>query len=156
MNYYEKVMILDANIDDNAVNETVERVKSVIVSKGGEVLKTENWGRRKLAYELNKHQKGNYVLLFFKSPPDTILELEKLSKIVDSIIKFMVVRIIKKKQIEKMLKSVADAQAKKSAASAEAAKPAIPVEPAQTAEPAQTETQTTQDSEKSPEGNDVQ
>jgi small subunit ribosomal protein S6 len=150
MNYYEKVMILDSNIDDNAVNETIERVKSVIVSKGGEVLKTEHWGRRKLAYELNKHQKGNYVLLFFKSPPDTILELEKLSKIVDSIIKFMVVRIIKKKQLEKMLKSVADAQAKESAASAEPAKPAVP------AEPAQTETQTTQDSEKSPEGNDVQ
>ncbi len=147
MNYYEKVMILDANIDDNAVNETVEKVKNVIVSKGGEIFKTENWGRRKLAYELNKHQKGNYVLLFFKSPPDTILELEKLSKIVDAIVKFMVVRIVKKKQIEKMLKSVADAQAKASAASAEPAKPA---------EPAQIETQTTQDSEKSAEENDVQ
>jgi len=150
MNYYEKVMILDSNLDDNAVNETVERVKNVIVSKGGEIFKTENWGRRKLAYELNKHQKGNYFLLFFKSPPDTILELEKLSKIVDSIIKFMVVRIVKKKQIEKMLKSVADAQAKANAASAE---PAKPVEPA---EPAPTEPQTTQDSEKSPEENDVQ
>jgi small subunit ribosomal protein S6 len=152
MNYYEKVMILDPNIDDNAVNETVERVKSVIVAKGGEILKTENWGRRKLAYELNKHQKGNYVLLFFKSPPDTILELEKLSKIVDSIIKFMVVRIVKKKQIEKMLKSVADAQAKASTAPVA---PVAPAEPAQPTEPEQTETQTTQDSEKSPEENDV-
>ena len=141
MNYYEKVMILDPNIDDNAVNETIERVKNVIVSKGGEIFKTDNWGRRKLAYELNKHQKGNYVLLFFKSPPDTILELEKLSKVVDSIIKFMVVRIIKKKQIDKILKSVAEAKAKESTASAE---------------PAQTETQTTQDSEKSPEENNVQ
>ena len=150
MNYYEKVMILDANIDDNAVNETVERIKSVIVSKGGEIFKTENWGRRKLAYELNKHQKGNYVLLFFKSPPETILELEKLSKIVDSIIKFMVVRIVKKKQIDKMLKSVADAKAKASTASAK------PVEPAQTAETAQTETPAAQDSEKSPEENNVQ
>jgi small subunit ribosomal protein S6 len=155
MNYYEKVMILDSNIDDNAVNETVERVKSVIVAKGGEILKTENWGRRKLAYELNKHQKGNYVLLFFKSPPDTILELEKLSKIVDSIIKFMVVRIVKKKQIEKMLKSVADAQAKASTAPAEPVAPAEPAEPAQPTEPEQTEPQTTQDSEKSPEENDV-
>ncbi len=141
MNYYEKVMILNPDIDDNAVNETVDRVKNVILSKGGEVLKTENWGRRKLAYELNKHQKGNYVLLFFKSPPDTILELEKLSKVIDPIIKFMVVRIIKKKQIDKMLKSVAEAQAKESAASAE---------------PAQTEPQTTQDNEKSPEENNVQ
>jgi small subunit ribosomal protein S6 len=147
MNYYEKVMILDPNIDDNAVNETIERVKNVIVSKGGEIFKTDNWGRRKLAYELNKHQKGNYVLLFFKSPPDTILELEKLSKVIDPIIKFMVVRIIKKKQIDKMLKSVAETPAKESTASKEG-----PV----TAEPASTETQTTQDSEKSPEENNVQ
>jgi len=141
MNYYEKVIILDPNIDDTAVNETIDRVKNVIVSKGGEILKTENWGRRKLAYELNKHQKGNYVLLFFKSPPDTILELEKLSKIVDSIIKFMVVRIVKKKQIEKMLQSVANVQAKESTAPAE---------------PEQAEPQTTQDSEISPEENNVQ
>lgn len=141
MNYYEEVMILDANIDDNAVNETIDRVKNVIVSKGGEVLKTDNWGRRKLAYELNKHQKGNYVLLNFKSPPDTVLELEKLSKVVDPIIKFMVVRLTKKKQIEKMLKSVADAQAKESTVSAG---------------PAQTEPVTTQDSVKSPEENNVQ
>lgn len=141
MNYYEKVMILDPNIDDNAVNETIDRVKNVIVSKGGEIFKTDNWGRRKMAYELNKHQKGNYVLLFFKSPPDTILELENLSKVVDPIIKFMVVRIVKKKQIDKMLKSVADAQAKESTASSE---------------PAQTEIVATQDSEKSPEENNVQ
>ena len=141
MNYYEKVMIFDVNIDDNAVNETIDRVKNVIVSKGGEIFKTDNWGRRKLAYELNKHQKGNYVLLFFKSPPDTILELEKLNKVVDSLIKFMVVRIVKKKQIDAMLKSVTEGSAKESAASAE---------------PAQTETVTTQDSEKSPEENNVQ
>lgn len=141
MNYYEKVMILDANIDDNAVNETIERVKNVIVSKGGEIFKTDNWGRRKLAYELNKHQKGNYVLLFFKSPPETILELEKLGKVVDSIIKFMVVRLTKKKQIDAMLKTVAEASEKEDKA---------------TAAPAQTETAVTQDSEKSPEENNVQ
>ncbi|UCH80799.1 MAG: 30S ribosomal protein S6 [Nitrospiraceae bacterium] len=141
MNYYEKVMILDANIDDNAVNETIERVKNVIVSKGGEIFKTDNWGRRKLAYELNKHQKGNYVLLFFKSPPETILELEKLGKVVDSIIKFMVVRLTKKKQIDAMLKTVAEASEK---------------EDKTTAAPAQTETAVTQDSEKSPEENNVQ
>ena len=141
MNYYEEVMILDPNIDDNTVNETIDRVKNVIVSKGGEILKTDTWGRRKLAYELNKHQKGNYVLLNFKSPPDTVLELEKLSKVVDPIIKFMVVRLTKKKQIEKMLKSVAEAQAKESTVSAG---------------PAQTEPVTTQDSVKSPEENNVQ
>jgi small subunit ribosomal protein S6 len=100
MNYYEDMVILDASLDDAAVEETVQRIKDVIVKQGGEILKAEVWGRRKLAYELNKHQKGNYVLLVFKAPPSTIAELETLSKVVDSIIKFMVVKLIKKKQIE--------------------------------------------------------
>jgi len=100
MNYYEDMVILDAALDDAAVEETVQRIKDVIVKQGGEILKSENWGRRKLAYELNKHQKGNYVLLLFKAPSSTIAELEKLSKVVDSIIKFMVVKLVKKKQIE--------------------------------------------------------
>ena len=100
MNYYEEIVILDAALDDAAAEETVQRIKDVIVKQGGEIIKTENWGRRKLAYELNKHQKGNYVLLLFKAPSSTIIELENLSKVVDSIIKFMVVKLIKKKQIE--------------------------------------------------------
>jgi len=103
MNYYEKVMILDANIDDSAAEETVTKIKNMITKQGGEIFNTENWGRRKLAYELNKHQKGNYFLLTFKAPPTTILELEKTCKVLDSIIKFMVVRHLKKKQIESIL-----------------------------------------------------
>ncbi len=103
MNYYEKVMILDSNLDDSAAEETVAKIRDVITKQGGEIFNTENWGRRKLAYELNKHQKGNYFLLTFKAPPTTILELEKLCKVIDSIIKFMVVRYVKKNQIESIL-----------------------------------------------------
>ena len=103
MNYYEKVMILDANLDDAAAEETVTKIRDMITKQGGEIFNTENWGRRKLAYELNKHQKGNYFLLTFKAPPATILELEKLCKVIDTIIKFMVVRHLKKKQIESIL-----------------------------------------------------
>lgn len=103
MNYYEKVMILDPNLEDSVAEETVTRVKDVITKQGGEIFNVDNWGRRKLAYELNKHQKGNYFLLTFKAPPATILELEKLCKVVDTIIKFMVVRYEKKQQIEAIL-----------------------------------------------------
>jgi small subunit ribosomal protein S6 len=103
MNYYEKVMILDANLDDSAAEEIVTKIRDMIIKQGGEIFNTDNWGRRKLAYELNKHQKGNYFLLTFKAPPTTILALEKLCKVTDSIIKFMVVRHLKKKQIESIL-----------------------------------------------------
>ncbi len=108
MNYYEKIVILDPNLDDGPVEEIVEKIKGVVIKHGGEILKTENWGRRKLAYILNKQQKGNYILLQFKSPPSTISELEKLCNVVDSVLKFMVVKLTKKKQIEALMPSPAD------------------------------------------------
>jgi len=103
MNYYEKVIIVDPNTDDNTVEDSVGKIKGIITKQGGEILKTENWGRRKLAYELNKHLKGNYVYLFFKAAPSTISELERFCKVTDTIIKFMIVKITKKKQIESLL-----------------------------------------------------
>ena len=103
MNYYEKVIIIDPNTDDSTVEDIVGKIKDVIIKQGGEILKTENWGRRKLAYELNKHLKGNYIYLFFKSAPSTISELERFCKVTDTIIKFMIVKITKKKQLEALL-----------------------------------------------------
>ncbi|RJQ42798.1 MAG: 30S ribosomal protein S6 [Nitrospiraceae bacterium] len=109
MNYYEKVMIIDPNLDDSAARDTVSKIKDVITKNSGEILKEDNWGRRKLAYELNKHQKGNYILLLFKAPSATILEIEKMCKVLDPIIKFMIVKLTKKKQIEAALATQAQA-----------------------------------------------
>lgn len=120
MDIYEKIVIIDPNIDDTAAEETVGKIKDIIISKGGEILKTENWGRRKLAYILNKHQKGNYILILFKSPPTTILHLERFCKVTDSVIKFMVVKLTKKKQIESVLLSIKEAEKKKQTETAEA------------------------------------
>jgi small subunit ribosomal protein S6 len=122
MNLYEKIMILNPGLDAKAVEETVEKVKEKITKQGGEILKSENWGTRKLAYELNKQDKGIYILLLFKSPPSTILELERFCKVTDTVIKFMVVRLQKKKQIEAVMASLAKA------ATEAAAKEASPVE----------------------------
>lgn len=107
MNYYEKIVIFNPNLEDSAVEEIVEKIKGVIIKQGGEIIKTDNWGRRKLAYELNKQQKGNYVLLLFKAPPSTIAELEKLCGLIDSILKFMCIKITKKKQIASILPTAA-------------------------------------------------
>lgn len=111
MNLYEKIMILDPGLDAKAVEDTVEKVKEKITKQGGEILKSENWGTRKLAYELNKRDKGIYILLLFKSPPSTILELERFCKVTDTVIKFMVVRLQKKKQIEAVMASLTKAAA---------------------------------------------
>jgi small subunit ribosomal protein S6 len=138
MNYYEKVIIFDPNLDDSAVEETVGKVKDVIVRQGGEILKTENWGRRKLAYLLNKHQKGNYIFLFFKAPSATIAELEKFCKVVDSVIKFMVVKLTKKKQIDAVLSALTQ--------------PTVKSESREASKPAQAKTPSSRESEAASEG----
>jgi small subunit ribosomal protein S6 len=119
MSYYEKIIIIDSNLDDPAAEEVINKIKAIITRQGGEILKTDNWGRRKLAYELNKQNKGNYVLLYFQCPPSTINELEKHCRLVDTIVKFMVVKLTKKKQIEAIL----PAPAAPSEAKTDAAKP---------------------------------
>ena len=112
MNYYEKIVILDPNLDDAAAEEFTGKIKDVIIKQGGELFNVDNWGRRKLAYELNKQQKGNYTLLQFKAPASTIIEIEKLCKVTDSVLKFMVLKLTKKKQIESILPKAASASVK--------------------------------------------
>jgi len=112
MNYYEKVLILNPTLDDSGAEEIVAKIKDVILKQSGEIIKIDNWGRRKLAYELNKQQKGNYFLMHFKAPSATIAEIEKYCRLVDTILKFMVLKLTKKKQIDAILNAPAEAAVK--------------------------------------------
>jgi small subunit ribosomal protein S6 len=104
MNFYETLIILDPNLDDKSTENAIERIKELVIRGGGEVLKSENWGRRKLAYELKKRKDGIYVLLVFKSPPDAIVELERFYRFFDPVIKFLIIKL-NKKQINSALSS---------------------------------------------------
>jgi small subunit ribosomal protein S6 len=130
MTLYEEIMIIDPNLDENAINEIVENVKDKIIKQGGEILKSENWGSRKLAYQLNKQEKGHYIVLLFKAPPTTIQELERFAMITDAINKIMVIKVVKKKHVEAVMASLAAAAEKQIA---EAQKPVIQ-QPEQTEE----------------------
>ncbi|MBE0425290.1 MAG: 30S ribosomal protein S6 [Nitrospirae bacterium] len=93
MNVYENIVILNAELNDEEAEAAITKIKELIVSQGGEVLKVDVWGRRKLAYEIDKHKKGLYVLLFYKTPPATIKKLEEFYKVFDAIIKFMIIKL---------------------------------------------------------------
>ncbi len=112
MNFYENILILDPNLDDKAIEDAVERVKDMVIKKGGEVLKSENWGHKKLAYELKKQKKGVYILLLFKAPPPVIAELERFYKLFDPLIKFLFIKL-EKKQIEAALSTIPGADSSK-------------------------------------------
>lgn len=112
MNYYENIMIIDPKSDSKEIERASERVKDVINKSGGEILKEENWGRKKLAYTLNKQKEGFYVLLLFKAPPSTILELERFYKIFDPVFKFLIVKL-RKKEIKAVTASLTQTNTRK-------------------------------------------
>ena len=104
MNIYESMIILNAAISDEEADAAVTRIKDLITGQGGEVLKVDIWGRRKLSYELKKQKKGLYVLLFYKAPASTIRKLEELFKVFDTVVKYIIFRL-GRKQVQNLEKA---------------------------------------------------
>lgn len=105
MNIYENIIILNASLSDEEIEAASGKIKDLITSSGGEILKVDVWGRRKLAYEIEKQNKGFYLLLFFKSPSPVIRKLEDYYKVFDPVMKYMVLKLAKK-QVEALLQSI--------------------------------------------------
>ncbi len=111
MNYYENVVIIDASLSDDNIEAAEQKIIDTIEKSEGEIIKREKWGRKRLAYNINKHDKGFYVLFVFKAPPSIVKILENLFKIYDPVFKFMIVRL-KKKEILKLRESIEEEQVK--------------------------------------------
>ena len=88
MREYELILIVHPDLDENAFNEVVNRVKTWITDGGGEVSKTELWGKRRLAYPIRKQTEGQYVLLHTKVAPTFGAELERNLRFLEPILRF--------------------------------------------------------------------
>lgn len=104
MNIYENIVILNASLGDEEIETASGKIKDLITNSSGEILKTDVWGRRKLAYEIKKQKKGFYLFLVFKAPSAAIKKLEDYYKVFDPVVKYMVIKL-GKKQAEAALKS---------------------------------------------------
>ena len=91
MNKYESVIIINPSLEDEAIKNTVKSFEDLI-NKEGKVLETNEVGRKKLAYEIKKNSEGYYVVLNFEANPNLVAELERVYRITDEVIKFIVVR----------------------------------------------------------------
>jgi small subunit ribosomal protein S6 len=89
---YELVYILPADTTEEQVAALHEQVASVVSRMGGQFDKTENWGRRKLAYEIQHKTDGAYHLLTFSAEPETLEEVSRVLKITDGVMRHMAVR----------------------------------------------------------------
>lgn len=105
MTIYENVVIINSSLTEDEVKSATEKITEQITKSGGEILKVDNWGKRKLAYELNKQRMGFYVLFLFKSPSLAIKELEYFYKVYEPVMKYMIIRL-SKKQIDALPKEV--------------------------------------------------
>lgn len=93
MRKYEAMYIIKPNFEEDKYREIVEKYNALIQSNGGEVLKVEPWGKRRLAYEIDKIREGYYVLVNFEGPQELPAELERNFRIADDIIRYLVVRV---------------------------------------------------------------
>jgi small subunit ribosomal protein S6 len=91
MKAYELLLMLNPSLDEEAQAGVLDRVQSVITADGGVVDKVDPWGKRKLAFEIGKITEGDYVLLDFHTTPGAIAELDRVLRITDSVIRFMLV-----------------------------------------------------------------
>lgn len=114
---YELVYVVRPDVEDDDVTAVQERYTKVIVDQGGTLLEVDDWGKRKLAYDIAKYNKGHYVLVRFLSEPTAIAELERNLRIDDRIMRFLTVKVGDRVHIEAR---IAEAEAKAAAAAAAA------------------------------------
>ena len=91
MREYELVLIINPELDDTETESLIEGVKSNIESNGGEVLKVDPWGKKRLAFPINKNNDGYYVIFVFRSEPAFVPQLSNSFRVIESIIRDMVV-----------------------------------------------------------------
>ncbi|MCH7836464.1 MAG: 30S ribosomal protein S6 [Chloroflexi bacterium] len=93
MREYELVMIVSPEVEDEAVQSTIERVQQFIAEQGGQVKEVTPWGRRRLAYPIDRHLEGSYVLAQLSLDPQRLKALEENLTQAEDVIRHLVVKL---------------------------------------------------------------
>ena len=92
MNKYELALVVSAKIEDDARTATVEKAKEYITRVGGVVTEVEEWGKKKLAYEIQKQSEGFYYFIQFEAESNVPAVVEQDVRIMDNVLRYLVVR----------------------------------------------------------------
>lgn len=92
MRKYEIMYIIRPDLDEEQQNAVKERFHKVLVENGAEVREVEEMGKRRLAYEIDGYRDGIYVVLYVTAAPEAINEFDRLMKIHDDVIRFMIIK----------------------------------------------------------------
>ena len=92
MNKYELAVVVSAKIEDDARTAVIEKVKKTIEKHGGQITNIDDWGKKKLAYEIEKMTEGFYYFIHFESETDAPAEIEADLRIMEPVIRFLCVK----------------------------------------------------------------
>ena len=124
MNHYETVFVLRQSFSDEEAERAIDRYRALIEENGGRVLKVDNWGRRKLAYDIQKEKKGIYIFIYCQLPSRAVHVLQRTYRLDESILRFLTVKLNKREieqreQLRKQVQSPPESVAGKAAAAEE-------------------------------------
>lgn len=110
---YELVYIMAPEATEQAIAELHTQIEAIIARYQGELVKTENWGRRKLAFRIGKHREGTYVLEVFTGTGELTKELDRRLKVIDSVIRHLCVRVDEELRLAERTRARRDAETQK-------------------------------------------
>jgi len=137
MKRYETIVIIDPDLSKEAEAPIFERVNDLIPQYEGFLIETDDWGTKKLAYEIKKKSRGHYVRFDFCGDGALIQEMERFFRIDDKVMKFMTVLLDNEADLDAIKADLAEKEAAEAQSAAESAEPSE--QPAETQVPAEDE-----------------
>ncbi len=118
MRNYQSVLILKPDLDEDQVDQSVEKITSTINKFGGSILKLDKWGKKRLAYRIKKNKFGYYLNVYHNCEQSKVPDLERGYQLYDQIIKYLVIRL-EERDIERVMSKAAESAESSEAVAAE-------------------------------------
>lgn len=96
MKHYELALLISPHLAEPEVKELTEKVKKLLKENGGQIIGDESWGKKNLAYPVNKENQGFYEFIYFSLDPHKLIDIEKKLKLENKILRFMICRLLEK------------------------------------------------------------
>ena len=93
MRRYELMLVIRPDVADDRSQALVDRITRQLVAGGAQIVKVAPWGRRRLAYQIDRHREGSYQIILFEAPPTAIAELEHTLQITEEVLRHLVTRV---------------------------------------------------------------
>jgi small subunit ribosomal protein S6 len=93
MRRYELMLVLRPDVADDRSQAVIDRTTRQIVASGGQIVKVAPWGRRRLAYPIDRHREGSYHIVLFDAPGEAVMELERALLITEEVLRHLVTRV---------------------------------------------------------------